>query len=621
MEPNPLSIIFVKSDSKGDRLLFRYPYAADTKTESSLQNRRKNPYSLTVTEDLLQTPPPQTSNIYKGHLTGFSDEVLSTLFAVKPELCESKFELKVNDVRFVGHPTLLQSGSGGNRNTGNSGPINKENPSIILINIVFALRATASHSIVKCYYDLSKRLGVSLRHEEKRCGYLSKETKKMVTAHDEVAARPEQDVNEDQETPFDIILQRSPLACDLKSVYDALITTGLIHFRINNWIEVSFCLPHKVHQFHKKDFILEPESIYKCLQSIEPYHGLLLLVDATEFLDGLGPDTSPALIRLIKMYSPLKSLHTLAADADLTLTMVFQLTAHLLYWAKAIVIFPLCENNVYVIAPDAPTSIHHPLVDKFSEQFPGLSLLQVMSEFSLPTSISQKLTPVNHPEQQSQLVQMVVWMLQHRLLLQLHTYVYFMPTPNGPSIPRAQPRPIHGQVHNSLRDGSYQSTPEDQRCMSAGAIVPRAPSESDLSSNISDDALISPSPIRTKLNNGMVIPLSSSVVSVDEATFVHNVEQGKPSLVSEALLNGLSSEERAALLKIPAASNPDDLNLVARLIMRGFFRGNHHIEEIMYKENLRRSQLFQLLDKFREVLVTCETEDPVIAMFYSHSYS
>nr|CAD7417269.1 unnamed protein product [Timema poppensis] len=144
----------------------------------------------------------------------------------------------------------------------------------------------------------------------------------MVTAHDEVAARPEQDVNEDQETPFDIILQRSPLACDLKSVYDALITTGLIHFRINNWIEVSFCLPHKVHQFHKKDFILEPESIYKCLQSIEPYHGLLLLVDATEFLDGLGPDTSPALIRLIKMYSPLKSLHTLAADADLTLTMV-----------------------------------------------------------------------------------------------------------------------------------------------------------------------------------------------------------------------------------------------------------------------------------------------------------
>ena len=170
MEPNPLSIILVKSDSKGDRLLFRYPYAADASNESGQQSRRRNPYSLTVTEDLLQTPPPQTSNIYKGCLTGFSDEVLSTLFAVKPELCERKFELKVNDVRFVGHPTLLSD-------------------SIILTNIVFALHATASHSIVKCYYDLSKRLGVALRHEERRCRYLSQETKTMVMAHDEVAAR------------------------------------------------------------------------------------------------------------------------------------------------------------------------------------------------------------------------------------------------------------------------------------------------------------------------------------------------------------------------------------------------------------------------------------------------
>lgn len=170
MEPNPLSIILVKSDSKGDRLLFRYPYAADARSEAGQQSRRRNPYALTISEDLLQTPPPQTSNICKGRLTGFSDEVLSTLFAVKPELCERKFELKVNDVRFVGHPTLLSD-------------------SIILTNIVFALHATASHSIVKCYYDLSKRLGIALRHEERRCSYLSLETKAMVMAHDEVAAR------------------------------------------------------------------------------------------------------------------------------------------------------------------------------------------------------------------------------------------------------------------------------------------------------------------------------------------------------------------------------------------------------------------------------------------------
>lgn len=184
MEADPISVILVKSDSKGDRLLFRYPYATDTRTESGQQNRKKNPYALSTTEDLLQGPAPQTFNIEKGNLTGLTDEVLSTLFAVKQELCERKFELKVNDVRFVGHPTLLQPGS-----RKNSPESKQTNPSCVLINIVFALQAIANHSIVKCYYDLSKRLGVALRHEERRCSYVTEDVKRMIAAHDEVAAR------------------------------------------------------------------------------------------------------------------------------------------------------------------------------------------------------------------------------------------------------------------------------------------------------------------------------------------------------------------------------------------------------------------------------------------------
>lgn len=68
MEVNPLSIIFVKSDSKGDRLLFRYPYHVDTQNESNKQNVRRNPYSIPVQEDILQSPPPQTSNIFQGKI-------------------------------------------------------------------------------------------------------------------------------------------------------------------------------------------------------------------------------------------------------------------------------------------------------------------------------------------------------------------------------------------------------------------------------------------------------------------------------------------------------------------------------------------------------------------------
>lgn len=139
MEVNPLSIILVKSDSKGDRLLFRYPFSFKENAEPS-NTKRRNPYTLRIVEDLLQSPPQYKTNIKKGQLTGFTDEVLSSLFAVKPELANRKFELKVNDVRFVSHPTLLQLR---NRTPDHSG--------LSLINIVFALQALASHSVGKIY--------------------------------------------------------------------------------------------------------------------------------------------------------------------------------------------------------------------------------------------------------------------------------------------------------------------------------------------------------------------------------------------------------------------------------------------------------------------------------------
>lgn len=137
MEVNPLCIILVKSDSKGDRLLFRYPYQLQ-KNNIPSSTSRKNPYQLPSLEDSLQWPPTPVSNIYKGCLAGFSDEVLSSLFAVKPELCNRKFELKVNDVRFVSHPTLLKL-----RNSA------QDASGLTLVNIVFALQALASHSVGK----------------------------------------------------------------------------------------------------------------------------------------------------------------------------------------------------------------------------------------------------------------------------------------------------------------------------------------------------------------------------------------------------------------------------------------------------------------------------------------
>lgn len=61
----------------------------------------------------------------------------------------------------------------------------------------------------------------------------------------------------------------------------------------------------------------------------------------------------------------------------------------------------------------------------------------------------------------------------------------------------------------------------------------------------------------------------------------------------------------------------DDRKLLDKLCRLDYFNGGYHLEEIMYLENIRRSQLLQILDKFRDILITCECEDPAIALFYS----
>lgn len=180
-ETNPMCIYLVKNDSKGDKLLFRYPFHSfGGPVKVSLSDHKR---SLHKDSGMEKTVKPHD-------LTIFTDDVISSLFAVKMELCDRKFELKVNNVRFIGHPMQLQTGGVGDGErvqVGEGARKKPQSPSIIMINIVFALNAFARRQISNCYYDLSKVIGVALKHEEKRCAYLSSQIKDMLYVHDTLA--------------------------------------------------------------------------------------------------------------------------------------------------------------------------------------------------------------------------------------------------------------------------------------------------------------------------------------------------------------------------------------------------------------------------------------------------
>lgn len=241
----------------------------------------------------------------------------------------------------------------------------------------------------------------------------------MTTTQDDMPSTLPNDID----ATYQIILQKSQLARELRRIYEDLLKSGKLSMRINSWILISCCLPQKIYSLLETGLVIEPCDIYLCMEALRPYHAILLRYNKEEILNSLPLDSSAALKRLISLASPLKSLQILAADADLTLSHVFQLVGHLLYFGYATVIYPLCDSNIYVLAGSADSSSQSKLVDAFSETFKNACLIDVMSEFSVPMSLSQRRNPLATPEQDAEEIQIIIWLLQHHLLIQLHTYV------------------------------------------------------------------------------------------------------------------------------------------------------------------------------------------------------
>ncbi|XP_030592090.1 GATOR1 complex protein NPRL3 isoform X4 [Archocentrus centrarchus] len=443
---SPISVILVSSGSRGNKLLFRYPYQRVPDCPSSVSAKQRNPYVLNTAGDGLDDQDgdsrEQSPLTDEQLVAGFSDIILSTILATKSDMCGKKFELKIDNVRFVGHPTLLQHPPIIQVSKIDPSP-KREMPTMILFNVVFALRANADSSVISCMHNLSRRVAIALQHEERRCQYLTREAKLMLAAQEEITTMTETDGS--PESPFRQILPKCKLARDLKEAYDSLCTTGVVRLHINDWLEVSFCLPHKIHRIGGTH--IPPEALERSLKAIRPYHALLLLENEKTLLSQLPLDCSPALVRLIKTCSAVKNLQQLAQDADLALLQIFQIAAHLVYWGKAIIIYPLCENNVYMLSPHANICLYSPLAEVFAQQFPGHDLPSMLAKFSLPVSLAEFRNPLEAPAQEAQLIQMVVWMLQRRLLIQLHTYVCLLvpPSEDEPGL-RDEDAPLSARV-------------------------------------------------------------------------------------------------------------------------------------------------------------------------------
>ena len=85
----------------------------------------------------------------------------------------------------------------------------------------------------------------------------------MLTAFDEASVTGDDNLA----STMRLIIHHSDLAKELKYVYERLLADGKVIFYLNQWVEINFCLPHKIHDLNTLGKNLSLEPIYRLVSS------------------------------------------------------------------------------------------------------------------------------------------------------------------------------------------------------------------------------------------------------------------------------------------------------------------------------------------------------------------
>ncbi|KAG0035109.1 Nitrogen permease regulator-like 3 [Podila clonocystis] len=365
------------------------------------------------------------------------------------------------------------------------------------------------------------------------------------------------------------------------------------------------------------DFEMGYAYEYENFPVLFPYHTLLLLEDPEEILKDIPLDANPTLVKLVQILVPYQCLDELQYILDCSMAQIYRLASHLIYWRKAKLIDQIRISNVYVVAPQA--GINEFLVTEFSQHFPTLSLPTVLHELSTPKAYKAHIPGAGKDKEvQTLYLEMLTYLLRKDLVVQLHTYILILV-------------PEHIKIGCSIETYEHMMSEEN-----SGALTPT---------------------LESPINNGPLMPPSTSVYpekttlggqagSAKSADFTHSrqqQQQHQPTLpsqtyryhnrsstgpgqttMSSSLKSNMSApfklsgkrQDASSILPNPGQASEVEREWITRmcenqpqsvhrLFMRliHYFDGQHHVEEILFREQIVAKDLKTVLTAFREFLI------------------
>ena len=564
-----LTLCLVIAGDRGPQLVFRFPPKtaechahSNTKIALGLHGLHygsTSGFSVPVVSKDEGNAVPVT---YFQSVFTFSPIVFAKTFFVKPEVCGKLLDVTIDEKQYISFPMLV--------------PI-AQRREVTFFNIVFVLDANDVDAAV--YKDIVMKLSKAILHEELHRSYLSLELQKMQTLRDELQSSAPVDDMERELFFIRNLLSASVLAHSLSELQINLTLKGSASLLLNGWMELQFSL-HDLRKFAQ--------------DAIRPYQTLLLIDSRDSLLSSLPVDCSQALRLLILHASPRKSFQELSNELDIPLFQMYRMAAHLVYWKKARIIDTLAKSNIYVLHPDCKIQIDSPLFAEFSHHFSAHSLTDILLRFSTPLTLAEHLSHFLSSAQ-LELIEIIGWLLKRQCIMQLFQFIYLigtvpvtpyqlhshpsLSTPASPSLGPSMPFTIASP--RNVMDLSKRSISSPHLFALAEKDVASAPS-------LKLAASIGYLPALLSLNENAVKKVSSS--GNINAVVASSGSAIKRKMSFENAPNGLAGPDAAQLL----------FTLFKRLC--AYFDGKHHMQEIMWIENVSRRELNTILHVYSDVL-------------------
>ncbi|GMM29807.1 Npr3 protein [Martiniozyma asiatica (nom. inval.)] len=434
--------------------------------------------SVSTRESELKSPIREDKKEYKiEKLFTFDPDFIAEIGTPPKALCNTRFELTVEDMVFLGLPirigddgrwrpskkmatkksasTRRRSSKEENYNVtvdnhenisdkkmqGTSDDDEGRDNGMYQFHLMFVMNPPVveyNHRINQMFHYIISRLSLLLRYEQDKHNYVWEESQKILKMKEDLVHLP---IN----AQWDQIIEKTSLGKLMYQIFNSVSKSEILNVEINGRAR-SFQIPIRSEFKSLPPRHLDlPEG--STLFSISPFSepslesqsnsetenitiaqfALILLDNTDNIIRDIRVENNSIFASFIRMIKPSESLSRLSILSGLDIQEVTLFANHLVYWRRAKVILPLSSRNIYVISPLAPIKNICKDTSIFNKDFPALpSITTFLSMISSISNAKPKPISVIIPSKDHREVYLdaLSWLLKRGYIIQLCTFIY-----------------------------------------------------------------------------------------------------------------------------------------------------------------------------------------------------